>query len=227
MSQPQDKASPEAVQAAIQALRKAQADYAAKIAGATPARGEEKHTFYFAPEIEEALVSFAWHEPERLASVYRELDPALHITQPHLRWLLEAIDLTYRDLGCVNFEVVIQALRETGHLEDCGGLDGASHVYGLEEFGRDDAERNQKIFKHYLSMLKTYAVHRAGDPHSVTRFTNGELYLSVNKTKTKDSDPDLVGHGNVAGRSYKAAAWVTTNPQASDSVRVSLLPSHG
>lgn len=202
----------------------------------------EAHTFVYAPEIEAGIVSICWHEPERLATIYRELDPTVHFTQPHLRHILEAIDLAYRDLGEVSWQAVIHVLRETGHLEDCGGLDGCNQIYRIEEEGNDLvcvepdvrvpkpgwAERTEKVFRHYLAMLKTYAVHRNMDPpQPVIRFTGGELYLSLNKTKTKDSDPDLVGHGKVAGLSYKAAAWITTDPRAGDSLRVSLLPTHG
>jgi hypothetical protein len=185
----------------------------------------EAHTFYYAPEIEAALVSFAWHEAERLATIYRELDPAIHLSQPHLRWLLDAIDLAYRDLGCVNFEVVIQVLRETGHLEDCGSLEGANQVYGLEEYGREDSIRNEKIFRHYLEMLKTYAVHRKiVPPRPVYVFTSGSLVLHQNKVKTFQNGPAAIGEGKIAGRSYCAAMWIQIDEHGQKIYKVSLTP---
>jgi hypothetical protein len=185
----------------------------------------EAHTFVYAPEIEAALVSTVWHQPEWLATVYRELDPAIHWSQPHLRWLLEAIDLAYRDLGCVNFEVVIQVLRETGHLEDCGGLDGVNQIYGLEEYGREDAVRNGKIFRHYLEMLKTYAVHRSQvPPRPVYAFTSGSLVLHQNKVKTSQNSPEAIGEGKIAGRSYRTSMWIQTDEHGQKIFKVSLMP---
>jgi hypothetical protein len=185
----------------------------------------EQHTFYFAPEIEAGLVSIAWHEPERLGTIYRELDPAIHITQPHLCWLLEAIDLAYRDLGCVNFEVVIQVLRETGHLEDCGELEGVNQVYGLEEYGREDPGRNEKIFRHYLEMLKTYAVHRKMEPARLPHvFTSGSLVLHQNKVKTSQNSPEAIGEGKIAGRSYRTSMWIQTDEHGQKIFKVSLMP---
>lgn len=185
----------------------------------------EAHTFYFAPEIEAAIVSVCWHEPDRLATVYRELDPAVHFTQSHCRWLLEAVDLAYRDLGCVNFETVIQVLRETGHLEDCGGLEGANQVYGLEEYGRDDPVRNEKIFRHYLEMLKTYAVHRSQvPPRPVYAFTAGWLVLHPNKAKISQGGPDALGEGKIAARSYNASMWVESDEHGQKIFKVSLTP---
>lgn len=194
----------------------------------------EAHTFYFAPEIEAALVSCAWHEPDRLAVVYRELDPAVHLSQPHLRFLMEAIDLAYRDLGCVNFEVVIQVLRETGHLEHCGGLEGANQIYGLEldSYGEAarfsklcDQVRNEKIFRHYLEMLKIYAVHRSQvPPRPVYVFTKGWLALHQNKIKSSRGAPDALGEGKLAGRSYAAAMWIETDEHGNQIFKVSLTP---
>lgn len=181
--------------------------------------------FYYAPEIEAALVSTCWHQPEWLATVYRELDPAIHLSQPHLRWLLEAIDLAYRDLGCVNFEVVIQVLRETGHLEDCGGLEGANQVYGLEEYGREDPVRNEKIFQHYLQMLKTYAVHRKMEPARLPYvFTSGSLVLHQNKVKASQNGPDALGEGKLAARSYAAAMWIEIDEHGQKVFKVRLTP---
>jgi hypothetical protein len=185
----------------------------------------EAYTFIYAPEIEAALVSTVWHQPEWLATVYRELDPTVHLSQPHIGYLLAAIDLAYRDLGCVNFEVVIQVLRETGHLEDCGDLEGANQIYGLEEYGREDAVRNEKIFRHYLEMLKTYAVHRDQvPPRPVYAFTGGWLALHPNKVKTFQHGPEALGEGKIAGRAYRASMWIESDEHGQKIFKVSLTP---
>jgi hypothetical protein len=48
----------------------------------------------------------------------------------------------------------------------------------------------------------------------------GTLELYLNKEKKQPSDPDLTGSGLIAGRRYRAAAWLS----GKDKIRVSLLP---
>jgi hypothetical protein len=48
----------------------------------------------------------------------------------------------------------------------------------------------------------------------------GTLELIPNKAKKNPGDPDLIGSGRIAGRSYKAAAWIS----GKEKIRVSLLP---
>lgn len=173
-------------------------------------------TFVFAPEIETAFVSICFHQPERCGAAYRELDPQVHFIQPHLRHILEAIDLAYRELGVADWPSVIQVLREQGRLEDCGGLDGVNAVYATHI----PTPVTGQIFDHYLDLLKDYAVNRKLDPPQKTfRFTGGHGTLAKNKLKTKETEPDLVGYSKVAGRWYKAAGWFR-----GDSVEFSLVP---
>jgi hypothetical protein len=184
----------------------------------------EAYTFYFAPEIELSVVSECWHAPDRLSVVKRELDPAVHLTQPHLRWILEALDLAYRELGAVNFEIVVQVLREMHHLEDCGGLEGLNEVYKAAAYGRDPV-RDQKIFDAELAMLKQYAINRKVDPpHPPDFFTRGQLVLYPNKTKHFDSQPDATGEGKIGGRCYRATAWLESDQHGQEFFKVSLTP---
>jgi hypothetical protein len=48
----------------------------------------------------------------------------------------------------------------------------------------------------------------------------GTLQLYLNKEKKQPSDPDLTGSGFIAGRRYRAAAWLS----GKDKLRISLLP---
>lgn len=161
-------------------------------------------TFVFAPEIETAFVSICFHQPERCGAAYRELDPQVHFIQPHLRHILEAIDLAYRELGVADWPSVIQVLREQGRLEACGGLDGVNAVY----IAHTPTPVTGRIFDHYLDMLKDYAINRSADPPQNTyRFTGGSLALYPNKNQRKPTDPDFLGDGKIAGRQYRAAVW--------------------
>jgi hypothetical protein len=175
----------------------------------------EPATFLFAPEIETALIAIAWRQPARLALVKRELDPAIHFFQPHLRWLLEAIDLAHRELGTADFASVIQVLRELGRLEDAGGLPGVNAVYEAGEFLASliwRPEQTETLFALYLELLKTYAINRAADPpRPVYQFTGGKGTLEINKRRQKESDPDYLGEARVCGRSYLVRAWLTND----------------
>ncbi|MGD0181212.1 MAG: hypothetical protein ABSC15_15480 [Terriglobales bacterium] len=191
---------------------------------------EEPQTFLFAPEIEEAAVTMLWRQPDRLGQFLRELDPAVHITQPHLRYLLEAIDLAWRELGAVDFATVVTVIRELGRFEDCGGLEGLSelwsngdcHVASPKEDPAIAEDRFNRIFLHYIEMLKTYALARKSDFHfSVTRFSSGGGELRPNKNKRRDTDAAFVGEVNVAGKLYRTAAYFSTDL---GSIRLVLLP---
>jgi hypothetical protein len=180
-------------------------------------------TFIFAPEIEQAMVALCFQAPHRVATVYRELDPAVHITRPELRFILEAIDLAYRELGAMDFASVIQVLRELGRLEACGGAPGVNSVFEEYRYGfwkpnpeteqkifwKPDPEAEEEIFTHYIETLKTYAINRQKDPpQPVYRFTDGKATLVPNKVKRKESDPDFIGEARVHGRSYIAKVWI-------------------
>jgi hypothetical protein len=166
-------------------------------------------TFIFAPEIEQALVSVCFQCPERIATLYRELDPGIHITRPELRFILEAIDLAYRELGATDFASVIQVLRELGRLEACGGAPGVNSVFEEYRYGFSSPEAEEPIFGHYIEMLKAYALGRDKN-QPVYRFNRGDIHLVPNKTKHSESAPDYVGEGKIAGRLYRVAEWVNS-----------------
>src|SRR5258707_11613106 len=127
-------------------------------------RGSAPPTFIFAPEIEQALVALCFQAPHRVATVYRELDPAVHITDQKLRFILEAIDLAYRELGLSDFASVIQVLRELGHFEDCGGVIGGKAVFEEYPYGVRSPGAAEEIFSHFPPTLKTHFPKCALDP---------------------------------------------------------------
>src|SRR5215470_7020464 len=112
----------------------------------------EKLRTYYAPEVEERLVSICWHEPARLAEVLRRLEPSTHFVQPHLRHILEAIEISYRELGAVDWCTVLQVLSEQHLLEEVGGRQL------LDELWRNPGYVS--LFNYYVDLLTDYAVQR-------------------------------------------------------------------
>lgn len=164
-------------------------------------------SFFFAPEIEQALVAAAFQKPERIATIYRELDPAIHITQPHLRQILSAIDLAYRELGSTDFASLIQVLREEGQLQGCGGPQGVNSVLETYRYGFSSPEAAPAIINHYIELLKSYALSRQSN-EPVYRFLRGNITCAPNKIKRNDKSSDFIGQGKVAGRTWSASAWI-------------------
>jgi hypothetical protein len=127
-----------------------------------------------------------------------------------LRFILEAIDLAYRELCCTaDFASVVTVLREQGQLEACGGLSGLNSVFEQYRYGFSSSEGEQEIFIHYIEMLKAYALGRDKN-QPVYRFNRGTIHLVPNKTKHSESAPDYVGEGKIAGRAYRVAEWVNS-----------------
>jgi hypothetical protein len=176
-------------------------------------------TFQFAPEIEQSMVSLCFYAPERIATLKRELDPKVHFTDPKLRYILEAIELAYRELLASDFATVIQTLRELGRLDDCAGPAGVNQVFEHYRYGFSSPKAQEEIFDHYVDMLKRYAVARSSNT-SLLFFNRGDLVLTLNKAKATTRSPDYIGNGKVAGKPYSATAY-----QSKDgNLCVSLLP---
>jgi hypothetical protein len=170
---------------------------------------EPLSTFHFAPEIEQSLVSLCFYAPERIAVLKRQLDLGLHFTRPELRFILQAIELAWGELGERDFVSVIQTLRELGHLEDCGGAPGVNQVFEEYRYGFSSEQALEQIFTHYIEMLKAYALGRQ-TAQPVFRFNRGDIILLPNKLKRSPASPDFVGEGKVAGRCYRAAEWINS-----------------
>jgi hypothetical protein len=180
--------------------------------------------YTYAPEIEAEVVSEIWHCPERIAELRRAINPEVHLLSPHLRRILEAIEHCYAQLGEVSFPTVVQVLRETGRIEDVGGVDGVNEIYKLGAYDRNE-KRCKSIFASEVEMLKTYAQNREQTPPGrLDFFTRGQLVLRWNKLKKSPSQPDAVGEGKIAGRHYRAAAWVETSQGQEQIFRITLNP---
>jgi hypothetical protein len=186
---------------------------------------QQLDTLVFAPEIEAALIALAFAAPWRIGQIMRELDPAVHLSRPECRYLLEAIDIVYRELGARDFASVITALRESSQLEDCGGLEGVNAIVSEYRFGFSSQEAENEILGHYIEMLKAYAKARANQPPvGVYRFIRGDITLFKNQTSSSPSAPQWIGEGKVAGKTYRASAFASHNKTGQPILSVSLCP---
>jgi hypothetical protein len=166
----------------------------------------DDYTFVWAPEIEVATVSAIWHEPVHCAEFLRVCDPAIHLTQPHLRIILEAIRLAYSELNATDWATVVEVVRELGQFDEVGGLEGLNAVYSAIELNPDPVFRQRvtdPIFKYHVKLLQEYAKHREMDPpQPVTRFSGGRGKAWRNKVKRHANDPDHTGEAIVRGVRY-------------------------
>ena len=89
--------------------------------------------FVFSPEVESNFTGILWHEPWRLPDALKELEPQVHITQAHLRLVLEAIRIVYGDCGDCDWALVVSVLREQGNLEKVGGLEALNALWKADE----------------------------------------------------------------------------------------------
>jgi hypothetical protein len=159
-------------------------------------------TFVFSGEIEQAFVKSLWHTPSRLEGALAQIDPQVHLTQPHLRLILEAIRISVGEIGDADWVTVISILREQNALEDCGGLDGLNSLWDYDGFTTHD-----QIFGEYIRLLKEYASARR-ERVPVFPFTGGKGTLELNKAKRRETDCDYLGQIRVLGRPYTARAWI-------------------
>lgn len=170
---------------------------------------------YYSPEVEEALVTLVWHKPELLPYVLRQISPPVHIFQEHLRFILEAIQLSQDLLNATDFATVVQALREDGHFEACGELVGLDAIYGRSWDSVIQADNAKPILDYYIELLKLYASKREErNPSYIVVFSGGKGTINFNKAKTGEKEPDYVGTALIRGRKYKVAAWTTKDQES-------------
>ena len=168
---------------------------------------EPPATFCYAPEIELAAVSMLLQAPKRCALFFQQLDPSVHLREPRSRIIAQAIKLAWSELGAADWATVVQVVRELGAYEECGGSDGLNHVYSVAANSPGD-QGSERIFGHYIEMLKSYARARAKSPaHPVYSLVGGRGTLYPNKVKRHKLDPDYLGQIQLAGKLYSAALW--------------------
>lgn len=167
----------------------------------------------YAPEIECALVSTLWHRPELCAHFLRRCDPLLHIFQPHLRIVVEAINTSWGELNTSDFATVVELVRASGAFEECGALEGLNSLYSLRSRSLcracDTLQGQERIFDYYCSLLSQYARRRALPPpiRPVYGLAGGRGTLYPNKAKRAKWDADFTGSVRLAGKLYSAALW--------------------
>jgi len=176
-------------------------------------------SFHFANEIEQSVISILWHEPDRLGGFCREIDPGVHLSQPHLRIILHALDLAYRELNSCDFAIIVQVVGELGLFEEVGGREGLNRVFAIHEH-RSSRENIDAIFAHYVNMLKAYALGRSNHT-PIYRFNRGDICLVQNLNKHGPNSPDLLGQGRIAGRAYRAIGF---HQLSNDSYSISFIP---
>jgi hypothetical protein len=161
-------------------------------------------------ETETEVVSTIWRQPYRIAEFMRDFDFQIHLTQPHLRIILEGINLAYGDLGDTSFAVVAQTVRELGGFEECGGLQGLNSVYAATEI----TPVTDPIFAHLCDMLRLYAEGRQTDPpQPVYRFTGGRGTAHRVKGPIKRIGADFSGVCYVRGTKYRVDVEVGSESQ--------------
>jgi hypothetical protein len=159
-----------------------------------------------APEIEIALVCGLWHEPDRLAEVMRWLVPAVHLRQPYLRLVIEALLLCYNELGACDWASVLACLTELGYLGECGGREGLDNLYSARWY--------QPLFPFYCEEIRKAGRERLGRP-VLPKFTGGTgsiVYDSTNKR--------FNGSARIAGKLYR----ISGKPADQDGINLNFYP---
>ena len=173
------------------------------------------YTFVFALEIEVATVSTIWLEPERCAEFLRVCDPLVHLTQPHLRIILEAVQIAYAELNAADWATVVEVVRELGAFEEVGGLEGLNTVYSATEPSPNPVFRERvsnPIFDHHIELLQEYARTRQMDPpRPVARFSGGRGTARINKASHRPANPEYLGDAIVRGIQYVVRVDVSSD----------------
>jgi hypothetical protein len=166
----------------------------------------------WAVEIEQSLVALLWQCPEQIGVVRHELDERIHITQPRIRHVLDAIEWAYRGMGCVSWAMVVGELCHVpGAFQECGGKAGLNEIFTDGDhlvLGTRDPE---PFIAYYIDFLKKAAVVRGVDPSApVLDHTTGYGFLRRNKAATTSKHP--FAKGNIprccCGRRCAVAAWL-------------------
>jgi hypothetical protein len=139
------------------------------------------------PEIETAFVCGLWHEPDRLAEVMRWLVPDVHLRIPFHRLVVEALVLTYRELGACDWASVLACITELGYLAECGGREGLDTLYSCRWYA--------PLFGYYTEELKRAGLARMGKTFP-PRFSGGTGSIFY-------SDQRFAGSARISGKLYR------------------------
>jgi hypothetical protein len=170
-------------------------------------------------ENERSLLAILWHYPEFVSVTQRDLDPAVHFSLRGHRYILEAIDVSYRHLGDVSWGTVVEVICEIpGAFDECGGKPGLNDVFTDEGRYPESVRNPEPIVTEYIRSLKQCAVIRGVDPSQpVLHHTTGRGYLRKNKLATKPEHPQAIGEIYVPmPGTYKLSGW----PQGQDQLKI-------
>jgi hypothetical protein len=191
---------------------------------------DEINTTFFAPEIERALVSLAWHFPaDVLARVLRHLNPEIHFHEPFCAQLLDAINLVYSDLNTTDWPTVVDCFRQQNSLTNPETLAALSAIFSLAEYQNRKATRD--LVDYYIELLKDYALLRGPLPPSfrppVLHFSGGSALLKDNApSKRYPSQPDFLGPGRVKGNPYEVSLWIDKDAFKKTVLKLRFKPLH-
>jgi hypothetical protein len=166
-------------------------------------------------EIEAALVSLCWAEPAHLGKVLQKLDPEQHITQPHLRLLLQALYECYTQCSDCDWSVIVQWLRDHRSLEEFGDIHGLELIYARPGYN--------SLLSCYIEILRDFAAHREALPGVYPHFFSGGKAYLKNHPKRTPQEPDLLGQGLIAGQNYVLRGWIS-NPQQPREISLRFYP---
>jgi hypothetical protein len=172
--------------------------------------GEISATFVYCEEVECALVSLLWWNPDLIPITQRELDFQQHFVSPAHRGVLEALTFAYAQMGDVSWAAVIEMVRQLGLNDEVGGLAGLNDI--LTNRGRHPEgppKRNLDLFlSEYIRAVKTYASGRKANPFTApSYYVDGAGTLRRNKLALKSNDPVCAGTIRVLGHTFAAAGW--------------------
>src|SRR5215469_2939882 len=88
----------------------------------------------YAPAIQRATVSLAWHFPhDVLPLVLRHLDPAVHFPEPFCADLLEALNFVLSELNTTDWPTVVDCLRQQHKLHENEQLATINEIFSLPQ----------------------------------------------------------------------------------------------
>jgi len=124
-------------------------------------------TLSWAEEVERALLAILWWHPLLIGLVRRELDPSIHLTLPKHRYILEAIEIAFREIGDVTWETVVQVILEIPKaFDECGGKEGLNEVYTDQGHYPSGPRNPEPIVAEYIRFLKACAIQQESIPLS-------------------------------------------------------------
>lgn len=176
---------------------------------------------YYAPEVERALVSLLWHQPQQLPHVLQKLSP-----QDFSDWLcrlvIEAIALAYSEQGQVDFTMVVEILRELDQLENCGGLVSLESLYTVWDRLMDE-RHYEPLIDFYVGLLKVYAAQREPDAVPLTGFTGGSGKI----VRQDQGKANFRGNVRICGKTYSVLGYLEAEPLSPYTINLRFYPYHG